>query len=686
VISERDSESMSVSNDSALSGTIDDGRPLLSSTFLDFCIKVRSNDPSILPECGEPFKIRPICEREGIELADALLENTSVTYLKLEAGKYTESTADAMANFVRTSKHLQHIKWNEDWDAAINDRESVLRHHEEMFSCFLPAIQESTSLKELNMELPSRGKLSNLALENMLTHTQSLRSLRLIFPYGELVDVALAAVQSGLKKNTTLRELTLEFRWGAATVSPVMTFLGLGDHPLLRRLCLRGHVVNLTGLEILLQSETSKITELDIERLYGSLPMIGLSRVLRALAQRPTLTKLGLRYCPIGYDDARLLHTALCNTPSLQSLAIKHSALGSAGLAELAPALYHNTSIKVLDISWNEFNDMESARLLRDIIGRNKTITTLDLLENHFGLILGAVECIADGLGSNSTLLKIDLSQCRLGDGSVSTLAQRLVSQNNTTLQKLSLRSNFITSTGVGMLLETMEQSSHHITDIDLRYNQSIKNEGASLVARSLENNALPNLTRLSLSSCGIGDDGFIALVLALKKNTSLLHLDLGGHLYGFSDERAYLALAESLPEIKVLQGVELCWGAGLASAMPLLLAGLRKNASLFRFHVEDCAPYSVPPTPEETARCAGGWMQEINCLGYRNRCLALIRAPKETLRLSVWPRALARVATYPDFIFEVLRCKPSLVLSEGKGDSRKRTFHRASGASASKS
>jgi hypothetical protein len=46
------------------------------------------------------------------------------------------------------------------------------------------------------------------------------------------------------------------------------------------------------------------------------------------------------------------------------------------------------------------------------------------------------------------------------------------------------------------------------ITDLELDENR-IGNEGASLLARSLEN-ALPNLTRLSFE-CGIGDDGFIA-------------------------------------------------------------------------------------------------------------------------------------------------------------------------------
>jgi Ran GTPase-activating protein (RanGAP) involved in mRNA processing and transport len=154
-------------------------------------------------------------------------------------------------------------------------------------------------------------------------------------------------------------------------------------------------------------------------------------------------------------------------------------------------------SIKVLDISYNELIGIGSARLIRDILRSNKIMTALDLSGNIFGQTTCAVECIADGLGSNSTLLKIDLSWCGLIDDSVSILAQTLGSRN-TTLQTLTLGTNSITSTGLGLLLESMEQSSH-ITDLDLQCNDAIVNEGASLLARSLGNNALPNLTRLSL-------------------------------------------------------------------------------------------------------------------------------------------------------------------------------------------
>jgi hypothetical protein len=132
---------------------------------------------------------------------------------------------------------------------------------------------------------------------------------------------------------------------------------------------------------------------------------MGLTPVLQALGRRLTLTKLRLYRGRLGLEEARLLTIALCDIPSLQSLAVAGSSLGKARLAALAPASYHNTSIKVFNISWNvSLSTMESTSILRDILSRNKTMTALDLSGNKFWETTGAVECIADGLGSNSTL------------------------------------------------------------------------------------------------------------------------------------------------------------------------------------------------------------------------------------------------------------------------------------------
>jgi hypothetical protein len=60
-----------------------------------------------------------------------------------------------MAKYVRTSKRLQRFRVPRNY-GVITDRE--LRHREEMLCCFLPAIQESTSLKELHIYDPGVGR------------------------------------------------------------------------------------------------------------------------------------------------------------------------------------------------------------------------------------------------------------------------------------------------------------------------------------------------------------------------------------------------------------------------------------------------------------------------------------------------------------------------------------------------
>jgi hypothetical protein len=86
-----------------------------------------------------------------------------------------------------------------------------------------------------------------------------------------------------------------------------------------------------------------------------------LTHVLQALACRPMLTKLELRSSSLSRGEARELGMALCNIRSLQLFVLTYGTQERGQLAELAPALYHNTSIKVLDISDNNLNDRESS-------------------------------------------------------------------------------------------------------------------------------------------------------------------------------------------------------------------------------------------------------------------------------------------------------------------------------------
>jgi hypothetical protein len=78
---------------------------------------------------------------------------------------------------------------------------------------------------------------------------------------------------------------------------------------------------------------------------------------------------------------------------------------------------------------------------------------------------------------------------------------------------------------------------------------------------------------------CDIEDDCVVALVSSLEQN-SLQSLNLAGKQFGKS---SFMALAESLSNIKGLQQVGFAANSSFESTLPLLLQGFRMNTSLVK-------------------------------------------------------------------------------------------------------
>jgi Ran GTPase-activating protein (RanGAP) involved in mRNA processing and transport len=315
---------------------------------------------------------------------------------------------------------------------------------------------------------------------------------------------------------------------------------------------------------------------------------------------------------------------------ALESLDLTSSALGSAGLAEILPVLYRNTSIKALDLTHNELHDTESANALRELIRRNKTITSLCIARNFFGRNAAAVRSIAGGVRSNTTPQQLDLRICGLYDQGISVLANALAIRNFMILE-LNLGYNEITSVGVRALVDDNMEAVKSLSKLFLS-GSPVKSEGAIILADALGHNAMPSLKRLSLGWCSIDDDGFVAIVLALEQNTTLQILNLQYNNFG---ERGYMALAESLPNIKGLHQLNIRGRGGFElTTLSLLLKGFRKNTSL------------VEVTIGLWRDAPGDSLQEIKVLGHRNRFTLLLKAsdPRVPLYHSVfgparWPR-----------------------------------------------
>jgi Ran GTPase-activating protein (RanGAP) involved in mRNA processing and transport len=149
-----------------------------------------------------------------------------------------------------------------------------------------------------------------------------------------------------------------------------------------------------------LRSQDSKVKELILTQVDAR--TFGLHPVLRELERNTTVTDFVMSDCVLSREDLQQLKAVLRQNAALQYLDLESIALGSAGLAGIAPVLYRNISIKTLDLTCNGLDDIESADGLRELLRRNKTITSLCIAQNAFGLNSAAARSIFEGVRSNS--------------------------------------------------------------------------------------------------------------------------------------------------------------------------------------------------------------------------------------------------------------------------------------------
>jgi Leucine-rich repeat (LRR) protein len=652
-MSDTDSDPDSISDASNAHIDAGDDDSSISSGARELCNRLLANDPGVFGDCViVPFDHDgEYSDAENISVLQALKEYTSAKRIEftLFQGNYTERYVLAAAECVESSKTLKTLQLGY-WDYC-QDIPMII-------SALLRALSRNTSVTEL-ITFNQSVRWAGVAFRELLTRTQTLQKLEISGPGDEAFEeVQRAAITSGFANNKSLRDLKF-VDWRAADLAPVL--IALQNHPRLQKIHLKyrpdytDNIPSLSGLEVLLRSQDSKVKELVLEKVDTH--AVGLYAVLRELGCNTTVTNLTIRDSVLGRDYVQQLKAVVRRNTALQHLVLRGNRLRSEGLAEIAPVLYRNPSIKSLDLSHNGLDDIESANLLRELIRRNKTITSLCFAGSPFGSNSAAARIILEGVRSNTALQQLDLGECDQGDHGILILANALAIRN-TSILELDLHCNEITSVGVRALVNDNVEVVKTLTKLRLSSNP-IRCEGATILADALGRNAMPSLKQLQLDSCGIRDDGFVALVSALEQNTSLQILNLAGNSFG---EQGFMALAESLPSIKGLQQIGFTLNVGLLTTLPLMLEGFRKNTSLVKVDIN------------------AGWgrwdfIQEIKVLGHRNRFNSLLKTSDlpdtSPHQLGIWSLALAKVATEPDVLFHVLRNKPKLV--ESAGDSKKR-------------
>jgi hypothetical protein len=129
----------------------------------------------------------------------------------------------------------------------------------------------------------------------------------------------------------------------------------LQDHPVLEILHVEGFQ-SLDGIDDLLSSKKSQVKELVIEKFSGSLgnQLVGFEYSMKEMGRNTTILKMAIvSNVPLSRNNVQQHKAMLRQNTVLQDLNLSQSELGCTGLAEIAPVLYRNTSIKYLDLSAN---------------------------------------------------------------------------------------------------------------------------------------------------------------------------------------------------------------------------------------------------------------------------------------------------------------------------------------------
>ena len=295
----------------------------------------------------------------------------------------------------------------------------------------------------------------------------------------------------------------------------------------------------------------------------------------------------GLLYLDLGHYEgfvrtrcdaaaaATLGHGLPC---SLTYLSLAHTGyfLGAEAILSLASGLHHLTTLKLLDLSGNIYEDVDSLeartgceRALADCIEHMPGLTSLDLWSNCLGP--DCVPALARSLKRLRNLHDLNLGCNLLGAG-----ARLLIDclQNLQELQVLDLSENELGVSGAQQLAVCLPRMPK-LRDLDLGSNR-FGDDGFVALTGCLV--SLPSLTRIDVGSNELTEVAVEALATALratgrlKAMPALVYFGMGHNKLGDRSAQALAGCLEHMPHLKslVLEKIEL-HDNGVASLLTVM-------------------------------------------------------------------------------------------------------------------
>jgi Ran GTPase-activating protein (RanGAP) involved in mRNA processing and transport len=210
--------------------------------------------------------------------------------------------------------------------------------------------------------------------------------------------------------------------------------------------------------------------------------------------------------------------------------------LASEGLA-------HNKSLTTLNLPGCELEDQTIRLLVEEGIAHHSTLKHLKLFRNHCGEegVTALAKMLARGSDDKTQLESLDLSYQqfeRAGKLNVEILATSL--RNNTTIKNLALSFNKLNDDDAECLAVGLK-ANKDLVELDLRAN-NIRDKGAAVLAEEVVMNA-PKLRKFCLYGNPLGEQGAKSLLVAIRKNTELVAMNMDYSLSVYDETQYYAYL-----------------------------------------------------------------------------------------------------------------------------------------------
>ncbi|XP_072893752.1 NACHT, LRR and PYD domains-containing protein 3-like [Hemitrygon akajei] len=291
------------------------------------------------------------------------------------------------------------------------------------------------------------------------------------------------------------------------------------------------------------ESEAGKRSLLNTLHYLFESQNLGLAQA--ALESMESLSFRGMTLTPI--DCAVLSHViGLCDT--IKHLNLEYCLIQSEGIQRLGPGLHKCQDLR---LAGNELRD--SGMKLVSAALRNPECKIQRLGLDNVDLTVSGAENLASALGTNRSLMDLNMDRNKLGDSGVKLVSVALRNPECKIL-KLGLRDVSLTDSGVEDLVSAL-RTNPSLTELDLSENK-LGDSGAKLVSAALRNPEC-KIQKLWLYNVGLRDSGAEDLVSALSTNPSLTELDLG--LNSLTD-RSVPALRRLILTLPSLERIWLHW------------------------------------------------------------------------------------------------------------------------------